>query len=48
MDGIKEDDNTKAEPPVVLSEDGEKVQPAIEAKRRTSIEEPDEGDEVVV
>lgn len=37
------------EPPVVLSEDGEKVQPTIEAKRRTSIEEPDEGeDEVVV
>ncbi|KAG8164049.1 hypothetical protein KVR01_005967 [Diaporthe batatas] len=41
-------DKAKAEPPVVLSEDGEKVQPAIEAKRRTSIEEPDEGDEVVV
>lgn len=37
------------EPPVVLSEDGEKVQAAVEAKRRTSIEEPDEGeDEVVV
>lgn len=37
------------EPPVVLSEDGEKVQPTVEAKRRTSIEEPDEGeDEVVV
>ncbi|CAN8104410.1 unnamed protein product [Discula destructiva] len=36
--------------PVVLSEDGEKVQPTVEAKRRTSIEEPDEGeeDEVVV
>lgn len=36
------------EPPVVLSEDGKKVQPTVEAKRRTSIEEPDEGDEVVV
>ncbi|KUI53388.1 Extragenic suppressor of kinetochore protein 1 [Cytospora mali] len=36
------------EHPVVLSEDGEKVQPTKEAKRRTSIEEPDEGDEVVV
>lgn len=38
------------EPPVVLSEDGEKVQPTVEAKRRTSIEEPDEGEdeEVVV
>lgn len=47
-DGVKEDEKTKAEPPVVLSEDGEKVQQAIEAKRRTSIEEPDEGDEVVV
>lgn len=33
------------EPPVVLSEDGEKVQPTVEAKRRTSIEEPDEGEE---
>ncbi|PSR99259.1 hypothetical protein BD289DRAFT_479634 [Coniella lustricola] len=34
---------------VVLSEDGEKVQGTVEAKRRTSIEEPDEGeDEVVV
>ncbi|KKY31850.1 hypothetical protein UCDDA912_g08139 [Diaporthe ampelina] len=47
-DGEKEDDKAQAEPPVVLSEDGEKVQPAVEAKRRTSIEEPDEGDEVVV
>lgn len=47
-DDAKEDEKAKAEPPVVLSEDGEKVQPAIEAKRRTSIEEPDEGDEVVV
>lgn len=47
-DDVKEDEKTKAEPPVVLSEDGEKVQPAVEAKRRTSIEEPDEGDEVVV
>ncbi|POS74802.1 hypothetical protein DHEL01_v206800 [Diaporthe helianthi] len=47
-DGIEEEAKAKAEPPVVLSEDGEKVQPAIEAKRRTSIEEPDEGDEVVV
>ncbi|KAI7783542.1 hypothetical protein LA080_011671 [Diaporthe eres] len=47
-DGVKEDEKTKDEPPVVLSEDGEKVQPTIEAKRRTSIEEPDEGDEVVV
>jgi SIT4-associating protein SAP185/190 len=47
-DGVKEDGTTKAEPPVVLSEDGEKVQQAVEAKRRTSIEEPDEGDEVVV
>lgn len=37
-----------SEPPVVLSEDGKKVQPTVEAKRRTSIEEPDEGDEVVV
>lgn len=36
------------EAPVVLSEDGEKVQAAKEATRRTSIEEPDEGDEVVV
>lgn len=36
------------EPPVVLSEDGKQVQPTVEAKRRTSIEEPDEGDEVVV
>lgn len=36
------------EAPVVLSEDGEKVQAAREATRRTSIEEPDEGDEVVV
>lgn len=36
------------EAPVVLSEDGEKVQATKEAKRRTSIEEPDEGDEVVV
>lgn len=36
------------ERPVVLSEDGEKVQPTVEAKRRTSIEEPDDGDEVVV
>lgn len=36
------------EAPVVLSEDGEKVQAAVEATRRTSIEEPDEGDEVVV
>lgn len=47
-DDVKEDDKTQAEPPVVLSEDGEKVQAAVEAKRRTSIEEPDEGDEVVV
>lgn len=45
---VEGDDKTKAEPPIVLSEDGEKVQPAVEAKRRTSIEEPDEGDEVVV
>ncbi|KAL1857433.1 hypothetical protein Daus18300_010406 [Diaporthe australafricana] len=45
---VKDDDKTPAEPPVVLSEDGEKVQAAVEAKRRTSIEEPDEGDEVVV
>ncbi|KAI3392518.1 hypothetical protein diail_5559, partial [Diaporthe ilicicola] len=45
-DDVKEEDKAQApEPPVVLSEDGEKVQPAIEAKRRTSIEEPDEGDE---
>ncbi|ROW17140.1 hypothetical protein VPNG_01355 [Cytospora leucostoma] len=36
------------EHPVVLSEDGEQVQPTVEAKRRTSIEEPDDGDEVVV
>lgn len=47
-DSVKEEEKAKPEPPVVLSEDGEKVQPAIEAKRRTSIEEPDEGDEVVV
>ncbi|KAK2606684.1 hypothetical protein N8I77_005417 [Diaporthe amygdali] len=46
--GAKDDDKTPDEPPVVLSEDGEKVQAAVEAKRRTSIEEPDEGDEVVV
>lgn len=42
----KEEDGEEA--PVVLSEDGEKVQAAVEAIRRTSIEEPDEGDEVVV
>lgn len=36
------------EAPIVLSEDGEKVQATVEATRRTSIEEPDEGDEVVV
>lgn len=36
------------EAPVVLSEDGEKVQGTVEATRRTSIEEADEGDEVVV
>lgn len=47
MDGTKEVE-AELEPPIVLSEDGEKVQPAVEAKRRTSIEEPDEGDEVVV
>lgn len=47
-DAVKEEEEAKPEPPVVLSEDGEKVQPAVEAKRRTSIEEPDEGDEVVV
>lgn len=47
-DGVTEDEKAKDEPPVVLSEDGEKVQPTTEAKRRTSIEEPDEGDEVVV
>lgn len=47
---VAETEEAKAEePPVVLSEDGEKVQAAVEAKRRTSIEEPDEGeDEVVV
>lgn len=43
-----EEDKEKEEAPVVLSEDGEKVQAAVEATRRTSIEEPDEGDEVVV
>lgn len=50
-DAAAEEEKEKVadEPPVVLSEDGEKVQPAVEAKRRTSIEEPDEGeDEVVV
>lgn len=46
----EEKKETEHEPPVVLSEDGEKVQPTVEAKRRTSIEEPDEGEdeEVVV
>ncbi|ROW00544.1 hypothetical protein VSDG_03403 [Cytospora chrysosperma] len=43
-----EDKTAGDEPPVVLSEDGKMVQPTVEAKRRTSIEEPDEGDEVVV
>lgn len=36
------------EEPEVVDEDGNKVSRAIEAKRRTSIEDPDEDEEVVV
>lgn len=46
--GEQKKDKESEEGPVVLSEDGEKVQATVEATRRTSIEEPDEGDEVVV
>lgn len=33
--------------PVVIGEDGKKIDRAVEAKRRTSIEDPDEDEEVV-
>lgn len=46
--GERKKDKESEDGPVVLSEDGEKVQATVEATRRTSIEEPDEGDEVVV
>ncbi|KAL2257721.1 hypothetical protein VTK26DRAFT_9263 [Humicola hyalothermophila] len=38
----------KEQEPVVVGEDGKKIDRAVEAKRRTSIEDPDEDDNVVV
>ncbi len=45
--GTKEDEDEEEEPEVV-GEDGNRVSRAIEAKRRTSIEDPDEDEEVML